>query len=64
MNCSASSTRRAPTANAARLDMRALGEQILERKKQLQRGVTILRPLAMDVRTITSGLQMHPLEAM
>ena len=51
-------------ARAARLDMRALGEQILERKKQLQRGVTILRPLAMDVRTITSGLQMHPLEAM
>lgn len=51
-------------AREARLDMRALGEQILARKKELQRGVGAQRPMAVRRPERVSGLQLSAMEAL
>jgi hemerythrin superfamily protein len=51
-------------AREARLDVRALGEQILARKKELQRGLNAQRPMAVRRPERVSGLQLSAMEAL
>jgi len=51
-------------AREARLDMRALGEQILARKKALQRGVGARRPMALRRLERVSSVPLSSMEAL
>lgn len=51
-------------AREARLDMRALGEQIQERKKELQQGLLSHRPMALGAARFSGGIQFNALEAL